>query len=419
MFPGRFRSGVVILLGLLLTIAPAYPALAQTSQEQQQRDEQQREEQAREQQQRDEQQREEQAREQQQRDEQQREEQAREQQQRDEQQREEQAREQQQRDEQQREEQAREQQQREEQQREQQAREQQQREEQQREEQAREQQQRDEQQREEQAREQQQREEQQREQQAREQQQREEQQREEQQRQQQTPAAPVSTVAPAIPAATSPAESHASRQDGKGTAPRVQSSEPGTKIEATAGDKNNAAAKEPDMRLTSDLHREPCDKKPCMKPTPKPVSPDAGAKPTCASGQSIGKNNECVAAAATAAKAAPVLPKPAAVPLACSAGQVWNGSQCAQIGAAQQCLPGQSIASPSCQLACSVASGGAQNYILLLRNARQDKDQACMKDPTGTECQEAQSSYDLRLNEYRNFIAGAPTQCGLPDPISI
>jgi hypothetical protein len=77
------------------------------------------------------------------------------------------------------------------------------------------------------------------------------------------------------------------------------------------------------------------------------------------------------------------------------------------------------MASASCQLACTTATGGAQSYIELLRMARQDKDAACMKNPTGQECQSAEVTYDMRLNEYRAFLGGVPIGCALPDPISI
>ena len=73
----------------------------------------------------------------------------------------------------------------------------------------------------------------------------------------------------------------------------------------------------------------------------------------------------------------------------------------------------------SCQTDCTLATAGAQSYIALLRMARQDKDQACTQNPTGAKCQEAESTYDIRLIEYRAFIAGVPAECSLPDPISI
>ena len=73
----------------------------------------------------------------------------------------------------------------------------------------------------------------------------------------------------------------------------------------------------------------------------------------------------------------------------------------------------------TCQPDCTLSTAGAQNYIELLRMARQDKDQACLKDPTGDECRSAGMTYDIRLNEYRAFLGGVPSTCTLPDPISI
>jgi hypothetical protein len=310
--------------------------------------------------------------------------QQREQQAREQQQREQQAREQQQRDQQERDRQAREQQQRDQQQREEQARAQQQREE-----------QRDQQQREQQVREQQQRDQQQREEQARAQQQREEQARAQQQREQ--------------------ADRERERQQQSGAATKASSPGPSA---------NSASTSSPASVTNAGSGHKPS----VPQPKPAPTPPDQAAKnckdkdqpcPVCPAGQSPGKNNSChLAAAAKAASAASAQRTAPAAALVCPAGQVWNGAQCIAAGA-QQCLPGQSIASPSCQTACAMATGGAQNYIQLLRMARQDKDDACLKNQTGQECQIAESTYGMRLLEYRNFLGSVPAGCTLPDPISI
>jgi len=297
-----------------------------------------------------------------------------EQQQREEQQRQEQAREQQQRDQAERDRQAREEQQRQEQQRD----------ELQRQEQAREQQQRDQAERDRQVREEQQRQEQQRrEQEARQQQQRDELQRQEQERHRPTPVIPVhgSPVPPAP--VTSPGT------DPVGSVPGV--------------------------------HPKPCAKEPCV--APKPVEPDRFAKlckdrpcPVCPPGQSPGKNNSCIPASPGNGASAPGRPNlPAKI---CAAGEVWNGSQCVPI-VAQQCLPGETNTGGSCQADCNSETAGAQSYIQRLRMARQDKDSACLKNPTGDECQSAEATYQMRMLEYRNYLGGVATQCSLPDPISI
>lgn len=285
--------------------------------------------------------------------------------------------EQQQREEQQRQEQAREQQQREQQERDRQAREEQQREEQQREEQ----------QRQEQTREQQQREQAERDRQAREEQQRQEQQRAEQQRQEQERQRPT----PMIPVHVSPV-----------------SSAPVPSHGATPAGSN------------PDLRPRPCAKEPCV--VPKPVQPDRFAKlckdkpcPVCAPGQSPGKDNSCIPV--SQGNGANASAKPNALPHACVAGQVWNGFQCAPIFS--QCLPGETNTGGSCHADCSAANAGAQSYIQRLRMARQDKDSACLKDPTGDECRSADATYQMRLTEYRNYLGGVSTQCTLPDPISI
>jgi hypothetical protein len=208
----------------------------------------------------------------------------------------------------------------------------------------------------------------------------------------------------------------------KPVAPRAQTPEPARRINAAPSDGKNTTAKDQDSRVTApDLRHKPCDREPCKEPGPKPVPPDLHTKlckdgpcPVCAPGQSPGKHNSCVSA--TLAKGATAAKKAGAVPQVCPAGQIWNGIQCAPVGP-QQCLPGQT--GPSCQADCTIATAGAQNYIELLRMARQEKDQACTRNPTGQDCQQADSTYNIRLNEYRTFLGGIPTTYTLPDPISI
>jgi len=358
------KHAAVLLLGLALIAGPPQIVFGQSSQQQ----EQQRQQQERDQQQRDQQQREQQQREQQQRDQQQREEQARDQQQREQQQREQQQREQQERD-------------------------QQQREQQQREQQARDQQQRD-------------------------QQQRDQQQREQQERLQQQQHTFSDSAAPTSNA-TSEA-SHATVQPAAGAERRIDSA-PAANAKEIKDHASSPAG--PDSR------RSLCEDGACKTPAPKPVQlqPVAsdlegncknGPCQPCPVGQSAGKNGSCVAVPSVRTAA----PPPAArtvVQQPCAAGQVWNGIQCQIIGA-QQCLPGQSRVGAICQ-DCAISTGSALGIIERVRSARQSKDQICLKNSTGMECQQAEADYDLTLSEYRSFLAGVPMECqmGLPDPIAI
>jgi hypothetical protein len=84
-------------------------------------------------------------------------------------------------------------------------------------------------------------------------------------------------------------------------------------------------------------------------------------------------------------------------------------------------MPGQGRVGASCQTDCTTATASAQNVIVELRSARLQKDDACVQNPTGQECQAAEAHYYLMLNEYRNFLGGVPTECqtSLPDPIAI
>jgi hypothetical protein len=87
----------------------------------------------------------------------------------------------------------------------------------------------------------------------------------------------------------------------------------------------------------------------------------------------------------------------------------------------QQCLPGENRVGSSCQADCAIATTSAQNIIMQLRNARQNKDEACTQNPTGKECLAAETHYNLEVTEYQNFLGGVPSGCrtALPDPIAI
>jgi hypothetical protein len=319
-------------------------------------------------------------------------------------------------------------QQQEQQQREQQAREQQAREQQAREQQAREQQQRDQQQREQQAREQQQREQQAREQQQRDQQQREQQAREQQQRDQQREQQ-ERTQQQQHSSSDSPVQtSNESAEDSRPAAARP----PATDVKRTSSEiqpvgverKINSA---PVVNAT--VTKNPST--PVESPTPVQPKPVASVPPSkrqpCPAGQSEGKDGSCAAphvAKNGVVKNAKVGGSSArnAVQQPCPGGQVWNGAQCAVAGL-QPCLPGQSGVGTSCheQPECTIATATAQNYIVQLRSARQKKDEACLGTPTAQGCQEAETHYNVTLNEYRSVLGGVPLECQtmLPDPTAI
>jgi hypothetical protein len=186
-------------------------------------------------------------------------------------------------------------------------------------------------------------------------------------------------------------------------------------VNATATKDRASKPVEPDLR------RRVCEDGPCKEPAPKPVqlkpiAPDLRRKlckdgpcQPCPAGRSKGKDGSC----APPPGARTVVQQP------CAAGQVWGGTQCLIVGP-QQCLPGQSRVGTSCQ-DCAISTASAQNVIVQLRSARLGKNDICLQNPTGKECQEADAHYDLMLNEYRNFLGGVPTECrtALPDPIAI
>jgi len=186
-------------------------------------------------------------------------------------------------------------------------------------------------------------------------------------------------------------------------------------------------------RATPDVQSAGTERKPDaslpIKPAPRPVEPkpvpEAAKKPCkdgpcqpCSSTQAKGKKDGGCDAAAAAKDAAAAAPK-AAGPQSCATGQVWNGAQCLPAGA-QPCTPGQ-MGSASCQAQCITATTAAQGYIDLLRMARQQKDDACLKDPMSKECSEAELDYNTRISEYRGYLGVVPIGCQstLPDPSAI
>jgi hypothetical protein len=185
--------------------------------------------------------------------------------------------------------------------------------------------------------------------------------------------------------------------------------------------------------VESDLRRPVCKDGPCQEPAPKPVQPKPvvpepphkickdGACKACPAGEVQGKDGSCAAAPRVVKNGSVTGARGAknAVQQACAAGQVWNGAQCVVMGA-QQCGPGQTRVGASCQ-DCTIATAGTQNIIVRLRSARQDRDSACAQNPTGNECQSAETTYNMTLNEYRNVLGGVPIECqtSLPDPSAI
>jgi hypothetical protein len=292
-----------------------------------------------------------------------------------------------------------------------------------REQQQREQQQRDQQERDRQQRDQQQREHQQREQ---EQQQREQQERLEQQRHSSSNSSATSSNAGSgisHPVAPLPAT------DVKPTTSDSQPLSVERKI-SSSPENPRATKNQAQTAIDQDLHGKICAEGPCKPPATQPiqVKPSAPERDTklckdgpckpCPAVQSRAKDGSCALTSNTKTAAPQTSPKPV-VQQACPAGQVWNGTQCQLVGA-QQCMLGQGRVGASCQ-DCAIVTGGAENIIERVRSARQSKEEICMKNPHGIECQQAELDYDLILGEYRNFLAGVPMGCeaGLPDPIAI
>jgi hypothetical protein len=207
----------------------------------------------------------------------------------------------------------------------------------------------------------------------------------------------------------------------------VPSSKSGSEVSHTTAKTPEADVK----RAPSDIQSAGTERKPNtslpIKPAPHAIEPKPVpelAKKTCKDGPcqpcsstqaKDKKDGACHAAANVGGQAAPK----AVGAQSCAAGQVWNGTQCLPVGA-QSCMPGQ-IGAGSCQVQCASATAGAQNFIVELRSSRQERDQACLKDPASRECIEADADYDIHMSIYRNYIASVPIGCQsmLPDPIAI
>ena len=272
-----------------------------------------------------------------------------------------------------------------------------------------EQQQREQQEREQQRRDQQQREQQEREQQQREQQQREQQQREQQERMQQQQHASSDFPAPSSNASleASRVTAHPPATDVKRSTSDIQPLDVERKINSASAVKATATKDHASSPVEPDLRRKLCKDGPCQ---------------TCPAGQSKDKDGSCATPprfvkngnVRGVGSARTVDPQP------CAAGQVWSGTQCLTVGA-QQCLPGQSRVGTSCQADCAIPTTSAQNIIVELRSARLHKNDICLQNPTGKECQEAEAHYNLVRNEYLSFLGGVPAECrtALPDPIAI
>ncbi|HTF43997.1 MAG TPA: hypothetical protein VK641_08870, partial [Terriglobales bacterium] len=279
----------------------------------------------------------------------------------------------------------------------------------------RDQQQRDQQQRYEQARQQEQQREQQ---QQRDEQQRQQQLRDQQQREQQerVPAhasndsASISNVNTGVvraPAAQAPAPND------KRVIPDTKTSDAARKRPSNLPPLKATAAKDPASIAPELGDRKVCDSGPCKTPRPKPIAPAPprnvckdGPCQKCPVGQSGSKDGSCTAPAVQAGRKA-------VDPQSCPAGQNWNGTQCAAIGAQQSGVGGS-------QLECTVATAGSQDVIARLRIAKMGKNEACGSS-SNDDCQIMESRYNSVLSEYQGFLGGVPSHCRivLPDPSTI
>lgn len=194
----------------------------------------------------------------------------------------------------------------------------------------------------------------------------------------------------------------------------------------------NPPDKDKNVKAEPDLRHRVCLNGNCTDtPKPEPTQPDLRHRVCisgtcqCPSGQTMGKNG-CVAAPVVSNQPAcgpgTVQSGSACAPVAalpCSIGQVWNGTTC--VARVTHCPVGETWDGAQCRVDCSSVGGRGDNLILELRSARQERDQACRQNSSGSACEEATSRYDLLETEYRGFLDSLAAECRsrFPDPISI
>jgi hypothetical protein len=175
--------------------------------------------------------------------------------------------------------------------------------------------------------------------------------------------------------------------------------------------------------VESDLRRRVCDGGPCKESLPKTGPPESdltacvNGKCKCPPGQTAGKGG-CVSTATTAAEtpcpAGMIRNGTACAPTGnCPAGQTWNGANCVT----STCAAGQVRLGISCQADCSTVNAQAQSMIPSLRSARQDRDEECTRNPSGTLCQQLDGHYHANLGEYENLFGAAPAECRTTLPV--
>lgn len=97
----------------------------------------------------------------------------------------------------------------------------------------------------------------------------------------------------------------------------------------------------------------------------------------------------------------------------CPTGQAWNGTQCA----VASCPAGKILRGGACMEDCGLTNARAGGLIPNVRNARQDRDDACRQGLATVQCQQADSQYQSVLAEYRMLWAIAPLECRAPLPV--
>ncbi len=220
-----------------------------------------------------------------------------------------------------------------------------------------------------------------------------------------TPSAPpspppsVHISAPAPAPSPAPSVSHSAPNSPPSGSAMRSGAAPPRHVSEPASD-HSVARKEPGsehaVKADPELRKHICITEPC-KSEPQPRTCVNG-NCSCPAGQTAGTGG-CVT---TAAAVTPVEQR------ACAVGSVWNGTSCT---GAMQCPAGQVRRGAFCQSDCSAVNAQAQGTIPEVREARQNRDEACRQDAAGSSCRQATSTYQTSVAQYRSLWGSAPAEC--------
>ncbi len=227
--------------------------------------------------------------------------------------------------------------------------------------------------------------------------------------------APVSHSAPVMNSSSTGSPTRSAESTPVRTAPVVHTPEPGRVMPAQKISDEGKVV--PALRIgekppekgpegkspESNLRRPICHGENCNEPVKKPEPAESDLRrPVCLNGHCPCTQQQ--AAGKEDCGTTPVINSD----MQCGAGMFWNGSECVESNA---CPAGQIRNGASCEPDCPAVTAMAQSRVPDVRSARQQRDEACRRDPSAPECAQLDGHYQAVLNEYRNIWASVPGGC--------